>query len=50
VGTRSFVNEVFAAERSRFGEKRKTGARLMAGLAKDQKLYALRDLKEQAVG
>lgn len=50
VGERGFVNEVFKAERGRFSAQRKTGARLMAGLAKDQKLYTLRDLKVRAVG
>jgi REP element-mobilizing transposase RayT len=44
IGSRGFVNEVFANTRHRFGTKRKTGARLMAGLAKDEKLYSMRQL------
>ena len=49
VGSRGFVNEVFEANRSRFGPQRKTGARLMGGLAKDEKLYSMRDLKVKSV-
>jgi len=49
VGSRSFVNEVFEAQRERYGANRKTGARLMTGLARDEKLYAMRDLKLQTV-
>jgi hypothetical protein len=44
VGSRGFVNEVFAKSRDRFSAKRKTGARLMGGLAKDEKLYSMRQL------
>lgn len=44
VGSRGFVNEVFEKSRERFSAKRKTGARLMGGLAKDQKLYSMRQL------
>ncbi len=44
VGSRGFVNGVFDAARSRFGVNRKTGARLMGGLAKDEKLYSIRQL------
>lgn len=44
VGGRNFVNEVFEHYRSRFGPRRKDGARRMKGLA-SPKLYALRDLR-----
>jgi REP element-mobilizing transposase RayT len=50
LGSRAYVNEVYEAMRERFGEKRKTGARRMAGLAKEETLYALRDVKAGAVG
>ena len=50
IGSRDFVNEVFTNLKERFGENRKTGARLMRGLAKDEGLYAMRDLKRDAVG
>lgn len=50
IGSRAFVNEVFGAVRERFGPRRKTGARLMRGLAREEKLYALRDLKAGAAG
>jgi hypothetical protein len=43
------VNEFFETNRSRFGPQRKTGARLMGGLAKDEKLYSMRDLKVKSV-
>lgn len=44
VGSRGFVNEIFAKSRNRFSARRKTGARLMGGLAKDEKLYSMRQL------
>lgn len=44
VGSRGFVNEIFANARDRFSANRKTGARVMGGLAKDQKLYSMRQL------
>ena len=50
IGSRSFVNEIFTTLKDRFGEKRKTGARLMRGLEKEDKLYAMRDLKQGVVG
>jgi hypothetical protein len=50
IGSRSFVNEIFTTLKDRFGAKRKTGARLMRGLEKEDKLYALRDLKQGVVG
>lgn len=50
IGSRSFVNDIFKSTRERFGDKRKTGARLMKGLAKEEKLYALRDLRASVLG
>ena len=47
IGSREYVNEVFTSLRERFGAKRRTGARLMRGLAGEEKLYALRDLRVQ---
>ena len=47
IGSREYVNEVFTSLRERFGAKRRTGARLMRGLASEEKLYALRDLRVQ---
>lgn len=44
VGSSNFVNEVFAATRSRYGSNRKTGARRMKGLVKNEKLYSMRQL------
>ena len=49
VGSQGFVNEVFEKSRDRFSAKRKTGARLMGGLAKDEKLYSMRQLVVDAV-
>jgi putative transposase len=42
-GSCDFVNEVFEANRKRFGVKRKSGARRMRGV--EDALYSLRDLK-----
>lgn len=50
VGSRGYVNGVFETERGRYGARRKTGARLMAGLSREEKLYSLRDLKIDKVG
>jgi hypothetical protein len=50
IGNRSFVNEIFTTLKDRFGAKRKTGARLIRGLEKEDKLYAMRDLKQGVVG
>lgn len=50
MGSRSLVNEIFTTLKDRFGAKRKTGARLMRGLENEDKLYALRDLKQGVVG
>lgn len=49
VGTRGFVNEVFAAKRDRFGASRREGARPMRGADFDG-LCALRDLRRQVFG
>ena len=49
IGSREFVEAIFQANKSRFGPKRKTGARLMKGLA-DEKLYSLRDLRLKVFG
>ncbi|MCX6857099.1 MAG: transposase [Verrucomicrobia bacterium] len=49
IGSKDFVNEVFTKLKDRFGEKRKTGARLMKGLERDKRLYAMRDLKRDTV-
>jgi len=43
LGSRGYVDEVFAALRGRFGGRRKDGARRMQGL--EQELYTVRDLK-----
>ena len=47
-GSREFVEEIFQAERARFGEKRKDGARRLKGV--DGELYALRDLRVGVFG
>jgi putative transposase len=48
IGSRGFVNEAFGAGRSRFGEKRKSGARKLRGeaAAAAPALWSLRDLKK----
>jgi len=49
IGSRMFVNEVFAASRERFGAKRKDGARKMRGAAAASAsgvLWSLRDLRK----
>ena len=48
-GSREFVEEVFGVYRTRFGPKRKDGARRLRGLARSE-LYALRDLRLQLFG
>jgi putative transposase len=50
IGSRMFVNEAFAANRERFGAKRKDGARRMrgAGAAAAGVLWSLRDLRKGA--
>ena len=50
LGSRNYVNEVFAEFRDRFGPKRKTGARPMRGLAALSHLATLRSLRVNAVG
>jgi len=48
IGARSFVEEVFQANRKKFGEARKDGARVMRGLGgeKKEQLYNLRNLQK----
>ena len=48
IGSRSFVNEAFAAARERFGSKRKDGARKLRGSGKIAAglLWSVRDLKK----
>ena len=48
LGTRGFVNEVFGALRSRFGPRRKDGARRVKGWAGPE-LFTLRDLRLRVV-
>lgn len=48
LGTRAFVDGIFKATRSRYGPKRKDGARRMRGVNSTQ-LYALRDLRLRLV-
>jgi putative transposase len=51
IGSRGFVNEVFAQSRSRFGPKRKDGARKLKGSASDAggHLWSMRDLRKGIV-
>ena len=49
LGTREFVNEVFARHREMFGPKRKDGARPIRALASFG-LTALRNLRVRALG
>ncbi|MEO8614836.1 MAG: hypothetical protein ABI600_06835 [Luteolibacter sp.] len=48
IGSRSFVNEAFAKSRTRFGPKRKDGARMLKGAAAAAKghLWSMRDLRK----
>ncbi|HAB16800.1 MAG TPA: chemotaxis protein CheW [Verrucomicrobiales bacterium] len=48
LGTRTFVNEVFAALRERFSSQRQEGARPMAGLKNP--LFTLRELRARVFG
>lgn len=50
IGGRAFVNEVFHSLRDRFGPKRKEGARRVRGMAHDEGVFALRDLKVGVFG
>ncbi|MBP7950786.1 MAG: transposase [Verrucomicrobiales bacterium] len=45
LGSREFVDEIFAGARERFGPKRTSGARRLRILERDAGLYALRDLR-----
>jgi hypothetical protein len=47
IGSKAFVNEVFAAARERFSEKRKDGARKLRGngAAAAGELWSVRDLR-----
>jgi len=49
MGSRKFVEEIFQANRSRFGPLRKTGARRMRGVD-GEGLYVLRDLRKDVFG
>jgi hypothetical protein len=44
IGTKEFLNEIFAESRARFGPRRHSGARKMRGY--DTPLHALRDLHD----
>ena len=50
LGSRNYVNGVFAEYRDRFGPRRKTGARRLRGLGALGELTALRDLRVDVVG
>ena len=50
LGSREFVNALFEARRSWFGEKRKTGARTLKGLGRASPLRTLRALQADPVG
>jgi hypothetical protein len=52
IGSRMFVNEMFAASRERFGAKRKDGARKLRGgaAAAAGVLWSIRDLRKGIVG
>jgi hypothetical protein len=49
LGSRQFVNGVFAEYRDRFGPRRRTGARSLRGLGALRDLATLRDLRVNAV-
>jgi putative transposase len=49
LGSRGFVEEMFGRYRPRFGEKRRTGARVMRGLAGEE-LCTWRDLRADVFG
>jgi hypothetical protein len=50
LGSRNYVNAVFAEYRDRFGARRRTGARPLRGLGALSHLATLRDLRVDAVG
>ncbi len=49
IGSRAFVDEVFAASRERFGPGRKDGARRMRGAAAPAGIWSARDLRKNVV-
>jgi hypothetical protein len=49
IGTRNFVNAVFAARREHFGANRASGARPMRGV-EAASLFTMRDLRVRALG
>ncbi len=50
LGSRNYVNGVFAEFRDRFGPRRKTGARPLRGLHELRELATMRDLQVDVVG
>jgi putative transposase len=48
LGSQEFVESIFAENRSRFGPKRKTGARRLKG--GEGALYSMRDLRKNSIG
>ena len=50
LGSRNYVNGVFAEYRDRFGPRRKSGARRMRGLSALGDLATTRDLRVDVVG
>jgi putative transposase len=50
LGSKDFVNQIFHAERSRFGPNRRSGARPMRGLTKESPLHSLRALQKDVFG
>ena len=50
LGSRNYVNEVFAEYRGRFGARRRSGARAMRGLGPLGELSTVRDLRLKVVG
>jgi REP element-mobilizing transposase RayT len=45
IGSKAYVEEVFASARKQFSPKRKNGPRLIRSLADEEALYSLRDLQ-----
>jgi len=50
IGSRAFVDAIFADQRERFGAKRKDGARRWRGVEAEAGLFSLRDLRKQVWG
>jgi hypothetical protein len=50
LGSRNYVNGVFAEFRDRFGPRRKTGARPLRGLEALSDLATMRDLQVDVIG